>query len=139
MKENNDIENDPRDRNKAASNLKFKTVAKGKQLSQIADKPGLNSNVPEAKHSCPDTQTFDDKKGKCVFTSDKEGLNGPTGKNDNDIHWANIQDKGELLQADQRDVTNRAAFNQAVDKNAGIPRKEFQRFQAKSKNRATNV
>jgi len=68
MKENNDIEDDPRSRNKAASNLKFKTVAKGKQLSQIADKPGLNSNVPEAKHTdCPEGQKFDVKAGKCDF------------------------------------------------------------------------
>jgi len=47
--------------------------------------------------------------------------------------------KADSLQANQRDVHNRAAFNQDVDKTPGIVRKPFQPFQAKSKNRATNV
>ncbi len=135
----NDITNDPRDRNKAASNLKFKTVAKGHQLREIDDKPGLDDNTEEIAHPCPDNQTFDDKKGKCVFTSDKEGINGPNKKNDSDIHFGNFQDKAELIQADQRDVNNRLTMNQAVDKNAGIPRKDFHNFQAKSKNKATTI
>jgi len=135
----NDIENDPRDRNKAASNLKFKTVAKGKQLSQIADKPGLNSNVPEAKHSCPDTQTFDDKKGKCVFTSDKEKVK-PNHPTDNDVHLVSDQ-KQDLLMNQQRNVLNRMAFQPGVKPDPAVDahRKPFHNFQAKSKNQATNL
>jgi len=139
MKENNDIDNDPRDRNKAASNLKFKTVAKGHQLRQIDDKPGLNSNTAEIKHNCPEGQKFDDKKGKCDFEAKNEGMkNEPTHPNDSDIH-INMINKQNIMTDKQRDVNQRLTMNQAVDSDPGIPRAEFHNFVAKSKNKATTV
>jgi len=139
MKENNDIENDPRDRNKAASNLKFKTVAKGQQLKQIDDKPGLNDNTAEVNHPCPQNQTFDKNAGKCIFTSDKEKVK-PNHPTDNDVHLVSDQ-KQDLLMNQQRNVLNRMAFQPGVKPDPAVDahRKPFHNFQAKSKNKATSL
>ena len=59
-------------------------------------------------------------------------------KNDNDVHLVS-QDKADIIQAQQRNVNNRATFNQAVDKEPGIPHANFDRFQFKSKNKSTNI
>jgi len=128
-KENNDILNDQTHRNKSDPNLKFPTFQKRK----IGAIPG------ETKHPCPDKQTFDVKAGKCIFTSDKEKVK-PNHPTDNDVHLVSDQ-KQDLLMNQQRNVLNRMAFQPGVKPDPAVDahRKPFHNFQAKSKNKATNL
>jgi len=101
--------------------------------------PNLNfsrfgSRKKEVKHDCPDSQTFDDKKGKCVFKSDKEDMNSNIDTN------TSLQPNADAMQNKVQQVNKRAPQSVNDREVVGIKTKPFKRQDfTKGKNQATNI
>lgn len=112
----NSITDEPRDRNKVPTpSLKIPLIQKGKQLKH------LPANSKEIKHNCPDSQTFDDKKGKCVFKSDKEDMNSNIDTN------TSLQPNADAMQNKVQQVNKRAPQSVNDREVVGIKTKPFKR------------
>jgi len=95
--------------------LKIPLIQRGKQLKH------LPANTAEVNHPCPENQIFDDKKGKCVFKSDKEDMKSNIDTN------TSLQSNADAIQDKVQQVNKRAPQSVNDRQVVGIKTKPFKR------------